>query len=245
VTDIFEETEETLRAEKWIGIAKKSAPWVGGVLGGALVLSLGVWGLQSYNQSVVYKTSETYQAGVEALEANDNATARTKFTEVTKKGPNNYRALAYMQLSGLDLTDKKIDAAITDLQQSAKASNDPVIHDLAALKLAYLKMDKAPFSEVEALLKPLMGEKRPFIYQAKEALAMAKLQAGDSKGARADLNILSVTYGAPDGIKAAAAARVNAIDSGSDVVAREIMKLPEPPAATIDPSQLGQGIVAQ
>lgn len=244
MTDIFEETEENLRAEKWIGIAKTAAPWVAGVLGGALVICLAVWGVQSYNQSVISKSSETYQAGMEALGAGNNADARTKFSELSQKGSASYKALAFMQLSGLDLADNKIDLAIADLEKSSKATNDPILHDLAVLKLAYLKMDKAPYAEVEKILKPLMEDKRPFVFQAKEALAMAKLQSGDSKGARADLNILAVTLGAPEGVKAAAAARVNAIDSGADVVAREIMKLPEPPAA-IDPALMSPEVAQQ
>ena len=49
---------------------------------------------------------------------------------------------------------------------------------------------------------------------AKEALALAKLQSGDVKGARTDLEVLSLTLGTPAGVKQRAQEVVSAIDSG-------------------------------
>ncbi len=57
---------------------------------------------------------------------------------------------------------------------------------------------------------------------------MAKIQNGDLKGARADLETLAITLGTPDGVKERAQQAVQAIDSGAADLARKIVALPKP-----------------
>ena len=90
-----------------------------------------------------------------------------------------------------------------------------------------LSIDTAPYAEVESRLKPLMGDKRPLAAMAREALALAKLQNGDIKGARSDLQVLSLSLDAPEGLKQRAEALVLAIDSGSVPTALAALKQPE------------------
>jgi len=238
VSDIFEEAEENLRQNKWMEMAKTYGPWVIGGLAALLVSALGVWGFQSFSLSQTHKASETYQKGLDALEAGKKDEAQKEFLTVTKSMNTNYKALALMQLAGYDLEKNKTDDAIKSLKSAAQSANDPALKDLALLKLVYLKMDKASFKEVETLLKPLTHKDRPLTFLAREAMASLKLQHGDSKGARADYSALSLTLGAPEGIKALAQSRVMAIDSGSDQVARDAAKLPEPEAIA-EPSLSG------
>lgn len=227
MSDIFDETEENLRADQWVTIVKKSWPWVAGALGLALVITLGVWGYISWQQGVAAKASDTYQAALDSVVKGDKTVARAKFEETAKLGNSTYKAFALSQLAGLAVDDKKTDEAIKDLDEAAKASSSPLISDTAALKAAYLAMDKASFADMQTRLTPLVKDGRPLVPLAKEALAMAKLQAGDVKGARADLQILSVTLGTPDGIRQRAQAYVQAIDSGAVATATALMKEPE------------------
>jgi hypothetical protein len=227
VSDIFDETEESLRADQWVTIVKKSWPWVAGVLGLALVIALSIWGYTSWQQSIAAKASDTYQAAVDSVVKGDKAVAKSKFEETVKLGNATYKAFALMQLAGLAVDDKKTDEAIKDLDEAAKASSSPLVSDTAALKAAYLAMDKATFADMQKRLTPLVKDGRPLVPLAKEAMAMAKLQSGDVKGARADLQILSVTLGTPDGIRQRAQSYVQAIDSGAIPTAAALMKEPE------------------
>ena len=227
MSDIFDETEENLRADKWLAIVKTVAPWVSGALGLALVIALGVWGYQSWQNNITAKSSETYQSATEANAKGDTAIAKSKFEDLTKTGSPAFKAMALMQLGALAVTDNKTDEAVKDFDLAAKAGGDPMISDLAALKAAYLVMDKAPFADVSKRLTPLTADKRPLALLAKEALAMAKLQAGDIKGARSDLQVLAVTLDVPEGIKQRATMVVQAIDSGAAPTAQGVVKLPD------------------
>jgi hypothetical protein len=230
VSDVFEEAEENLRQKKWMEIAKTYGPWVGAGLAACLALALGAWGFQTFSLSQTHKASEAYQRGLDALQTGNKEVAQKEFLTVTKSMNANYKALAYMQLSGYALDTNKTNEAVKSLEQAVKNAKDPALKDLALLKLAYLKMDKSSYKDVEVILKPLTNKDRPLTFLAREALATLKLQHGDSKGARAEFSALSLTLGAPEGIKALAQSRVAAIDSGSDQVAREALKLPEPEA---------------
>jgi hypothetical protein len=76
--------------------------------------------------------------------------------------------------------------------------------------------------------------------QAREALAFAKLKAGDLKGARSDFVLLSTSLDASQGVQARAQAAMGLIDAGSAKAVPAVVKAAAtlPPPMMIDPSQL-------
>ncbi|MFT4090242.1 MAG: tetratricopeptide repeat protein [Asticcacaulis sp.] len=227
MSDIFEEAEEGLRRDRWVAIAKKSAPWVGGILGGALVLALGYWGYTAWQDQAMNKSSEAYNAALEIAETGDLEKAKAEYQKVVDTGSEGYKALALMQLAGIALEEGKSAEAQKYFDDAAKTSSAPLVSDQAALKAAFVAMDTGSFEDVKARLEPLAKEGRPYAAMAREALAMAKVQHGDLKGAKTDLQLLSVSLDAPEGVKQRAEATLAAIDSGAAEVARESLKLPE------------------
>ena len=89
-------------------------------------------------------------------------------------------------------------------------------------------------------MKPLMEEGHPYRVQAREALAFAKLNAGDLTGARGDFVVLSQLLDAPQGAQARAQAAIGLIDSGSAKAVPAVVKEAAilPPPGLIDPSAL-------
>lgn len=235
MNDIFDETEENLRADQWVAIVKRALPWVGAGLGAALVIALCVMAWNAYQGTVSSKASEAYEAAAEAKIKGDKAGAKAKFEAAENAGNPNYKAMALMELAGMAQDDKNDAEALKDLDAAAKATSDPILSDTAAYKAALIAIDTQSYADVEARLKPLTGDKRPLSGLAKEALALAKLQNGDAKGARSDLQLLSLTLGTPDGVRQRAASDVLAIDSGAAPTAIATLKLPEaqPPAPTL------------
>lgn len=227
MNDIFDETEENLRADQWVEIVKKALPWVSGALGAALLITLIVWGWQVYQVNVATSSSNVYEAALDAKIKGDKTAAKAKFEEATKTGNSSYKALAFMELAAMAEDDNRNDEAIRDFDSAAKITHNPLLSDTAAYKAALLAIDTEPYASVEKRLTPLTDDKRPLAPLAKEALALAKLQNGDVKGARSDLQVLSLMLGAPDGLKQRAQAEVMAIDSGAVPTALELMKSPE------------------
>ncbi len=245
MNDIFDETEENLRADQWVEIVKKALPWVTGALAAALALALIVWGWQSYQTSIASKTSVVYEAAMDAKIKGDKVTAKAKFEETAKTGNSSYKALALMELGAMAEDNNNNAEAMQDFDTAAKTSHNPLLSDTAAYKAALLAIDTQPYAAVAARLTPLTADKRPLAPLAKEALALAKLQNGDIQGARTDLQVLSLTLGAPDGLKQRAQVEVMAIDSGAIPTARAALKLPEAKAPQQVPGLTPDAAAAQ
>lgn len=233
MSDIFDETEESLRVDRWVTIVKTALPWVSAILVVALVAALSIWGWQAWQDNRASHAADIYQSAMDSVVKGDKAAAKTQFENAAKAGSPTYKALALMELGAMALDDKKPDEALKDFDDASKATSAPLLSDTAALKAAYIAMDKSSFADMQARLTPLTADKRPLAPMAKEALALAKLQNGDIKGARADLKVLGVTLGTPDGVKQRAAEIVAAIDSGAAPTALAIMKQPEAAPVTM------------
>jgi hypothetical protein len=86
---------------------------------------------------------------------------------------------------------------------------------MAALKSAYAVMDTAPLAQLETKLTPLTAAGRPYRVQAREALALARLAAGKTAAAKADLVAIANQLDTPDSARQRAQAIISLIDSGS------------------------------
>jgi hypothetical protein len=226
VSDLFDETEENLRADKWMAIIKTALPWVSGGLVALLVLAVSVKGWDVLQKHMGDSASEAYEAAMEAAPKGDKAVTKAKYEAAAKAGSPGYKTLALMQLGAMALDDNDTKTAQKDFDDAANASNDARLHDLAAYKAALLAMDSETFADIQKRLTPLAKDGRPYAALAKEALAMTKLKNGDVKGARSDLQVLSLTLGTPEGVKGRAQDAIAAIDSGAFDTAKAALQLP-------------------
>lgn len=215
MVDVFEQVEEELRSERLKRLARTWLPVFGGVLLIALIAALSWWGWQSWQTSQADKASVAYDRGVELLEQGNAASARTAFEEAADVGNGAYKALALMQQAGIAVSENNTDQAVTLLDEASKAVRDPIIADNAALKAAFLVMDTAPLADVEARLDPLAGENRPYRAYAQEALALARIQHGQTQPARDALVQLQLGQDVPDQVRQRAQAAIEAIDAGT------------------------------
>lgn len=217
VVDVFDEVEEQLRSERYRTLVMRSLPWVGAVAAAAVIGVGGYWGWSSYQTGQTNKASEAYQAALETAQKQGPAKAFEGFKSVADTNAKGYKALALMQMGAIRLEENKAKEAVAYFDEAAKSAPDPMLGDLARLKSAFALMDTASYKDVEARLKPLAGEKSPYRVYAKEALAFAKLQAGDLTGARADFVILanSLDTNTSEAVRQRAQAAMQLIDSGS------------------------------
>ena len=218
MVDVFEQVEEDLRSDRWQRIARRWGPVVGGVLAVALVVALAWWGWDAFQTSKANKGSIAYDRGMEALQAQNLTGADAAFAEAAKVGNGAYKALALSQQAGLALQRNDEAAALKLFDEAAKASNDPLLSDQAALKAVFLLMKgsltAAQMTEIESRLAPLTKEGRPLRAFAQEALAMAQLQMGQVQPARATFVQLQLGQDVPDQVRQRAQAAIDTIDTG-------------------------------
>ncbi len=241
MSDLFEEVEEQLRSDRYRQLARRFLPWMLGIAAAALIAVLGYWGYDSFRGRQIAEASDKYAAAMDAFVGGDRARAKTLWSEVSESPAAGYKALALMHLAGLEADAKNPKGAAALLDEAAAASSDPLIADSARLKSAFALLDTAPLKDMEGRLKPLMEEGRPYRVQAREALAFAKLNAGDASGARGEFVLISQSLDAGQGAQARAQAAIALIDAGSakavPLIVKEAASLP--PGALIDPAMLG------
>lgn len=237
MTDLFEEVEEQLRSDRYKQFARKALPWMLGAAAAALIATLAYWGYDTHRNNQVSKASEQYAAAMDAFVAGDREKARQAWTEVSKSDAKAYKALSLMHLGSYAIEARKPAEAVKLFDEAAEAAPDPLVGDAARLKSAFALLDTAPLKELEGRLKPLMEEGRPYRMQAREALAFAKLNAGDLAGARGDFVLISQSLDAQQGAQARAQAAIGLIDSGSAKAVPAVVKAAQalPPPMMLDP----------
>lgn len=243
MTDVFEEVEGQMRAERYRSLGQRLLPWLIGAAVLALIAVLAFWGWREWNRRGAAEASVEYAAGLEALQENNTAEAERRFAAVSQSRSSVYESLGLMQQASIKLSQERPREAVPLLDQAADAAADDLLEDAARLKAAFLVMDYAPFAEQERRLRPLTGDDRPYSLVAREALAMAQVQAGRPRDARRTFVALSQSLNAPETMRNRAQAMVAAIDSGAAAQVPAIMRaaaaapavaaaVPTPPAAT-------------
>lgn len=244
MVDVFEEVEEQIRSDRYKALALKALPWLLGLLLIGLVVAGGLWGWQAYRQNAASKASEQYAQALEAFNGGKKDAAIRLWGEVAKSPSDAYKSLSLMQLGGLQVADNKPAEAVKLFDQAAEAAPNDIVGDLARLKSAFALLDTAPYKDMEARLKPLTEEGRPYRVQAIEALAFAKLMAGDTAGARGDFVVLALLPDAGEGARERANAAKAMIDSGSAKAIPAAVKaaIALPPPIQLPPGALPPGL---
>ena len=238
MADVFDEVEEELRAARYQAIVQKGWPYAVGALVLVLLVTVGVWGYGQHSRSEQARASLTYDQGVQSLATGDLDGADAKFASLAASAPAGYRTLALMQQAGVRVQKNKPDEAARLLDQAAKIAPDNILGDAARLKAAQLLMDTHPLAEIEGRLAPLIDDKRPYHLMAREARAMALLQAGRPQEALGDLSVLSLAQDVSQETRQRAEAARILIQSGSAAAlpaAAKATPAPVPPAALPSP----------
>jgi hypothetical protein len=243
VVDVFHEVDEQIREERFRAQFRRIVPIFIAALVIAVVAVLGVWGYRTYSLGAIGKASDAYGKGLDLLQQGDQNGAFTQF-ELAAKGPPAYSSLSLMQEAGIRLTQNKTAEGVSLLDQAAKAAPDRMIGDIAALKAAYALLDTASLTDMTTRLTPLTAADRPYHVQAREALALAKIGAGQLSSAKSDLGVIQLMSDTPDTERQRAGALITLIESGTAGSLKALAKAPilAPPPA---PPQMPQDVQVQ
>ena len=241
VVDFIEEVEEQLRSDRYASLVRRYGPWLAAALGAFILGWLGVWVYQTWQSREIAKAATAYDAAIGTLSKGDTVGAFSQLDPVAKSGPAAYRTLALIDQGNIRLAAGKTTEAAALYDAAAKTDAAVWLRDFAALRAAQALMDTAPLAQVQARLIGLIGDQKPFSREAREALALAKLQAGLTSDARNDLTALSLTLGVSPAMKGRAQAAVALIDAGEAASMVAMLKvaatLPPPAPVSADASQ--------
>lgn len=231
MVDFIEEVEERLRSDRYASLARRYLPWFAAALAAAVIGWLGAWGYHAWRDRNIALASATYEKAITALAQGDVTGAYTAFGPIGKSGPAAYRSLALIQQGNIRLAADKTLEAATLYDAAAKAAPNAIFRDFARLRASQAIMDGAPYPQVQTRLTALIGDKKPFDREAREALALAKLQVGKTSEARGDFNALTLTLGVSQAMRARARVAIGLIDAGEAKTAADAVKA----AATLPP----------
>ncbi len=205
MADIFREIDEDLRADRVARLWKRYG-WAVIAAAVAVVLASAGWvAWRDYDQKRQGRAGAQFAAAMAQADGGDVNAALATLGRLIKDDPRGYAMLGRLYEAGLLDRAGKADEALADYDAVAGDSSiDPLYRDLARLAAAYHRIDKEPADKLTEQLRPLLADSNPWRFAARELDALARLKAGDVKGAREALTRLSDDATAPQGVRARA-----------------------------------------
>ena len=176
---LLREAQEEVRREQIEKLWKAYSPYI---IGGALVALAGIGGFQFMKQRAAEQAAaagDAYSLAVQQVVEGKLIDGRKALTDITKSGPGGYAALAALQGADAAIKAEKTDEAVALLDGLASdGSADPVLRDVARIKAATLRVDTAPWTEMQNRLNGLLDDANPWRFSARELLGLAAYKAG-------------------------------------------------------------------
>ncbi|MET0546538.1 MAG: tetratricopeptide repeat protein [Caulobacterales bacterium] len=165
---------------------------------------LGVGGREAwiwYSKTQSEKASDTYTEALQALDKGELDVAQTKFDDLIKTAPSGYKAAAMQARAELSLRKGDSASAQKLLEEAAATGPDKDMRSAAAIKAAYVAMDKEDLAKLTTRLQPVIDRKGPFAAMAQEVLAAKAFDEGKLDEARSKYQSLLLALDAPEGVK--------------------------------------------
>jgi hypothetical protein len=230
--DLLRQVEEELRRERLEKIWKQYGTYI---LAAAVLVVVGVLGFklwESHRLSEAQASGEAYESALVLLNEKKDGSAEKEFEKLSADGIGGYRALAQLQLAGLQAKQgKKAEALATYDALAASSNGDIMLREFARLQAAGLRVGDVDFTEIENRLTPLMADTSPWRYSARELLGLAAFKAGKANDARSILTPLFVDQQTPQSISERAQIVMAAIAAGE--IAKKAGEAPASPAAPV------------
>lgn len=199
--EFINQVEEELRHDRLSALWKK---WQFVVYAIIAAIILGVGGREAwhwYSTSTAGKASDEFTAALQSMEKGEIDAAQTKLDALIKGAPAGYKSLALQSKAEIALRKGDTLGAQKALEEAAKTGPDEDLKSAAAIKAAYLVMEKESLDQLTGRLKPVIDNKGPFAAMAQEVLAAKALDEGKNGEARMKYQSLALMLDAPEGVK--------------------------------------------
>jgi hypothetical protein len=204
VSDIFDEINEELRADRAQRFLKRYGSWIAAAM---VVVVLGVAGLQGWrwwqDRQAMQAAEAFFATAAAAAAPNADAKASAEsFANLAARAPVGYRILARLRAAALKAGAGDTAGALTLWDEVAKdGAADPLYRDLATLLWGLHGLGTVEPGQIEQRLAPLAVASNPWHASVQEVRALAALQRGDTAAARQGLQALANDVTAPQGVR--------------------------------------------
>jgi hypothetical protein len=214
MADIFREIDEELRRDKaakaWERYQK---PII--ALAALIVIAAGAWRFYDYDRTQKAQAAGgKYEVALQLSREGKSTEAEAALGDIAKSGPAGYALLARFRAAG-ESAARDPDGAVKIFDGIAADTNvDGAMRDVARLRAAILRVDKADAGELQRRLEPLAQAGQPFRASARELLAVAALKRNDLEAAGKWLDMIVVDAQTPGEIRQRAEALLGLVGSG-------------------------------
>jgi hypothetical protein len=213
VSDIFREIDEELRRDNLLKLWSRYGRYVMAAAGFVLLVAGGVAAWRNHQLSE-RRAEATRYAGALALAQDGKTADATKVLAAIARDGGGYALLAAFEEAGLLAKSGNRKAAVARYDEIAAAPGiEPEFRGLAVLLSVLQGMPDADPERTIARLAPLTRPDSPWRPTALELTALARLEAGDRKGALVLYKGLADDLTAPRSLRARAAEMAAALAS--------------------------------
>ena len=200
LTDVFREVDEEVRREQLLKLWRRYSKHVIATVLVIVAIALAILGWQKWQEQRRVERANAYIA------AGSSPPAQAVEAFGAMADDDGYGILArFRRASLLAELGKKADAIAAFDSIASDASLPQAYRDLALILYAQHALGQANAGDVIKRLEPLTAPDNPWRFEAMELTALAEIQTGDSKRARALFLTLADDPAAPAGVRGRAA----------------------------------------
>lgn len=233
MSDIFREVEEDVRRERLEKIWKQYGDFIIAAVAIVVIAAAGMQVWKYYQAGQRARASEALLSAQTMMDSGQTDKANEALAKLIDNGPSGYRELAKMERAGALLAAGKRNDAIA-LYKDVVADKDPLLSDVARLRIAWASADFMPRKDLQTLLAPLTDPNSAWRAMAEEVLAYASYRAGDTAAALRGFKTLSAYQDAPATLRGRAGAMVQFLEAGGEQNYGTVPEPEAPKAATPD-----------
>ncbi|MEM7729136.1 MAG: tetratricopeptide repeat protein [Pseudomonadota bacterium] len=198
MVDFISEVEEELRKDDYNKFLRRFGPLILAALV-AIVLAVAYVEWRDYDRDRTARAASlSYLEAADMLQEGRPDDARRAFLALADVAPDGYAGLSLLRAAIIS-AEQGNPAEAVRLYDAASARFDLDRHaELAALKAAYIVANNGDWADAEQRASRLAGEGQPYEFLARELLATALVNQGQTEAARAEFAYLDTVPGVPD-----------------------------------------------